>query len=418
MDTTDRPGSPRRHRAGVVTGALVAAAIIIAGSGVALAHGTTTTVAGTAVAAEQVNRDSVTTVPAVPGYGSSRVPDNGDPWGSSGGDASGNGLTGPGSSDASTSTIGSATAAQEVGVVDINTVLAYSSAEAAGTGMVLTSGGEILTNNHVVEGSTSITVTVVTTGQTYPATVVGTDATDDIAVLQVTGASDLTVANFADSTVAVGDAVTGVGNAQGAGGTPAASPGTVTAVNQTITTQADGSAASETLTGLIETNADIQSGDSGGPLFNANDQVVGIDTAAEQGGYRTAGYAIPIASALTIAQQIESGTASQNIVIGYPAFLGVQVSSTASSGRYQYSAPSGVAGALISGVVSDGPAAGAGLTAGDTITAVDDTGISSASALTAALSADTPGQTVTITWVDRAGSTQTASVTLINGPAA
>ncbi len=167
----------------------------------------------------------------------------------------------------------------------------------------------------------------------------------------LSGASDLTVANFASATGAVGDAVTGVGNAQGAGGTPAASPGVVTAINQTITTQADGSAASETLTGLIETSADIQSGDSGGPLFNAGDQVVGVDTAAQQGGYRTAGYAIPISTALSIAQQIQSGNASANIVIGYPAFLGVQVSNTATSVRSRYAQQSTVASALISGVV-------------------------------------------------------------------
>ena len=404
MNTTPR-------RVSVMIGALAAAAVIAVGASAAFAHGST--VAGTPVAAAQVS-DSGSGGSGYGGSGSELgIP---SPWGSGG--SSGNGLTGPGGTGSSTSTVGSATSAQEIGVVDVTTVLGYSGAEAAGTGMVLTSGGEILTNNHVVEGSTSISVTVVTTGQTHSATVVGTDATDDVAVLQLSGASDLTVANFADSTVAVGDAVTGVGNAQGAGGTPAASPGTVTAVNQTITTQADGSAASETLSGLIETNADIQSGDSGGPLFNASDQVVGIDTAAEQGGYRTAGYAIPISTALSIAQQIESGSASQNIVIGYPAFLGVQVSNTATTGRYQYSVPSTVGGALISGVVADGPAAAAGLTAGDTITAVDGTAIGNASALTAALAADSPGQTVTITWVDASGSTQTASVTLVNGPAA
>jgi len=414
MDTTNRPQGSSHRRVGIVIGALAAAALIAVGSGVALAH--PTTIAGTAVAAEQVNQDSVSSAqPVLPGSGG---------YSSGNGDLSGNGyspgygLTDPGSTGSSTSTLGSATGAQEIGVVDINTVLAYESAEAAGTGMVLTSGGEILTNNHVIEGSTSISVTVVTTGQTYSATVVGTDATDDIAVLQLSGASDLTVAKFATATVAVGDAVTGVGNAQGAGGTPAASPGIVTAINQTITTQADGSAAAETLTGLIETNADIQSGDSGGPLFNAGDQVVGIDTAAQQGGYRTAGYAIPISTALSITQQIESGTASANIVIGYPAFLGVQVSNTATAGRSRYAQQSTVAGALISGVVPDGPAAAAGLAAGDTITAVDGTTIDSPSALTATLAGDAPGQTVTITWTDSSGAAETAPVTLVNGPAA
>ena len=290
----------------------------------------------------------------------------------------------------STSALGTATSAQEVGVVDIDTVLAYEGAEAAGTGMVLTADGEILTNNHVIEGSTSITVTIVSSGEQYTATVVGTDATDDVAVLQLSGASNLDTANFADgSQVAVGDAVTGVGNAGGDGGTSSASPGTVTALNQTITTQAESGAAAETLHGLIETNADIQAGDSGGPLYNANDEVVGIDTAASAGGVTTSGYAIPIASALSIAQQIQNGQASENIVIGLPAFLGVQVSSTSNTG-YGYS-PATPQGALISGVVSGTPAADAGITAGDTITAVDGTPIDDASGLTVGADRPQPG---------------------------
>ncbi|HEY4990943.1 MAG TPA: trypsin-like peptidase domain-containing protein, partial [Nakamurella sp.] len=356
-----------------------------------------------------------------PGYGgSTRL----SPWGgSSGGSSGGNGQLLPGSQGLSTSTLGTATAAQEVGVVDIDTVLDYGSGEAAGTGLVLTSSGEILTNNHVVEGSTTITVTIVTTGQSYPATVVGTDATDDIAVIQLTGAAGLGTANLAGAPVQVGDAVTGVGNAGGTGGTPSASPGAVTAANQTITTQAEDSAAAETLNGLIETNADIQAGDSGGPLFDSADQVVGIDTAAEQGGYTTAGYAIPISTAVSIAGQIDSGQASATVTIGYPAFLGVQVSGSASGhsslqNGYRYQQPTTTAGALISGVVSGAPADSAGLTAGDTITGIDDTTIGSASALTSALAGHTPGQSVTISWIDAAGAAHSGSVTLASGPAA
>ena len=187
---------------------------------------------------------------------------------------------GSGSSSDSTSTgLASATAAEQVGVVDITSELTYDQAESMGTGLVLTSNGEILTNNHVVEGATSISVTVVSTGAQYTATVVGTDATDDIAVLQLSNASGLSTAHLDTSAdAAVGDAVTGVGNAGGAGGTPSASPGTVTALDQTITTQGEQTAVSETLHGLIETDADIQAGDSGGPLFNSSDEVIGIDT--------------------------------------------------------------------------------------------------------------------------------------------
>jgi S1-C subfamily serine protease len=282
--------------------------------------------------------------------------------------------------------------------------------------MVLTADGEILTNNHVVAGATGITVTIVSSGDRYQASVVGVDPTDDVAVLQLSGASDLATANLSSSAnLAVGDAVTGVGNAGGAGGVPSASPGQVTALNQTITTQAEGSAAAETLHGLIETNADIQAGDSGGPLYDANDQIVGIDTAAEEGGYTTAGYAIPIASALSIAQQIENGQASENVVIGNPAFLGVQVSST-TGGRYRYS-QAATSGALISGVVTGTPAAAAGLVAGDIITGVDGTSITAPSDLTSALAGHTPGQQITVTWVDGSGASQSAAVTLAAGPA-
>jgi S1-C subfamily serine protease len=423
-----------RRRVAVVSAAVAAAAVVAIGSTLALGHGAD--VAGTAVAAAvQVSPAAGSTVkPTAPGYGGSGglspyggsgglSPYGGSgglsPYGGSGGGAaSGNGLTGPGSQGLSTSTPASATTAQELGVVDIDTVLGYDGAQAAGTGLVLTSSGEILTNNHVVEGSTSITVTVVATGQSYQASVVGTDLTADVAVLQLGGASGLGTANLAGSAVTVGDAVTGVGNAGGVGGTPAASPGTVTATDRQITTQAEGSAAAETLTGLIETDADIQAGDSGGPLFNAADQVVGIDTAAEQGGYTTAGYAIPISTAVSIAGRIESGQGSTTITIGYPAFLGVQVSPTTTGGGYRSLQPTTTAGALISGVVTGGPAERAGLTAGDTITGIDGTAIGGTADLTSVLAGHTPGQTVTITWTDTTGSVHTAAVTLATGPAA
>ena len=414
-----------RRRVAVVSAAVAAAGVVAIGSTLALGHGAD--VAGTAVAAAvQVSPAAGSTVqPTAPGYGGSGglSPHGGSgglsPYGGSGGGAaSGNGLTGPGSQGLSTSTSASATTAQELGVVDIDTVLGYDGAQAAGTGLVLTSSGEILTNNHVVEGSTSITVAVVATGQSYQASVVGTDLTADVAVLQLGGASGLSTANLAGSAVTVGDAVTGVGNAGGVGGTPAASPGTVTATDQQITTQAEGSAAAETLTGLIETDADIQAGDSGGPLFNAADQVVGIDTAAEQGGYTTAGYAIPISTAVSIAGRIESGQGSTTITIGYPAFLGVQVSPTTTGGGYRSLQPTTTAGALISGVVTGGPAERAGLTAGDTITGIDGTAIGGTADLTSVLAGHTPGQTVTITWTDTTGSVHTAAVTLATGPAA
>lgn len=433
------PGDSRRRRLIWAGGSLAVAAVVGIAATLGVAQGSV--ISGTAVAA---NVNIPAAAPAVPGQpGSSggsagRGASDGSgelgglsPWGGStlipgggqSGSSGGGQFGGHLNQGAASSALGSATAAQQVGVVDIDTVLSYQGAEAAGTGLVLTSNGEILTNNHVVEGSTSITVTIVSSGVSYPATVVGTDATHDIAVLQLSDASGLSIANLAStSAVGVGDDITGVGNAGGAGGTPSASPGSVTAINQTITTQAEGSAAAETLNGLIETNADIQAGDSGGPLFDSADQVIGIDTAAQSGGVGTAGYAIPIATALSIAGQVESGQGSENIVIGYPAFLGVQIAQTSSTqrgasgyGRYQQSTSTG---ALISGVVTGAPADEAGLTAGDTITAIDGTPVQDAATLTATLAGDRAGQNVTVTYTSSAGASRTAQATLVNGPAA
>jgi S1-C subfamily serine protease len=328
-----------------------------------------------------------------------------DPGGSTGGQST------PQTPDtgSGTTTSQQATAAQQVGVVDINTVLNYGEGEAAGTGMVLTANGEILTNNHVIDGATTIKVTVVSTGKTYTAKLVGTDPTDDVAVLQLTGASGLTPANIGDSSkVAVGDAVTAVGNAGGTGGTPSAAAGTVTALDKTITASDQGGSDSETLTGMIEVAADIQAGDSGGPLYAADNTVVGMDTAASSG--RTAdtiGYAIPIAKAMAVADQIEAGNASDTIQIGTHGFLGVEVGSSTF----------GSSGATIAGVVENSAAAKAGLAAGDTITAVNGTAIASADELTSTLSKSKAGQQVSVTWLDTAGQSHTATVTLAEGPA-
>ncbi|MDH2445214.1 trypsin-like peptidase domain-containing protein [Amnibacterium sp. CER49] len=310
-----------------------------------------------------------------------------------------------GSGTGSTGT--TATAAQTKGVVTIVSTLAYESAESAGTGIVLTASGEILTNNHVVEGATSIRVTDESTGQAYTAKVVGTDATHDIAVLQLQHASGLATATTASTAARVADDVTAVGNAGGTG-TLTAATGAVTALKQRITTQAEGSAQSEDLTGLIETDADVVSGDSGGPLENASGAVVGIDTAASSGTSATTGYAIPIASALAIAATIERGTATSDIVIGLPAFLGVSVSPNGTS----------TSGATIAQVVPGTPAARSGLVAGDTITAVDGTATASAESLTSMLRTHAPGDRVTIAYTDAAGAARTTTVTLTSGPAA
>ena len=169
-------------------------------------------------------------------------------------------------------------------LVDINSTFGSEGAKGAGTGIVLTANGEILTNNHVVDLATSISVTDIGNGKTYPATVVGYDSTKDIAVLQLQGASGLQTAKLGDSsTAAVGDPVVALGNAGGTGGTPSAAAGSITALNQSITAGDDLDGSSEQLSGLIQTNADVQAGDSGGSLVNSSGEVIGVDTAASDG---------------------------------------------------------------------------------------------------------------------------------------
>jgi S1-C subfamily serine protease len=299
-------------------------------------------------------------------------------------------------------TVTEATAAQQVGIVEIDTALQYQGAEAAGTGMVLTPDGEILTNNHVVQGATSIRVTISSTGATYSASVVGTDPTDDVAVLQLDNASGLQTAQLSNSGATLGQSVTGVGNAGGTG-TLTAAAGTVTGLDQSITATDEGGAHAEQLSGLIETDAAIQAGDSGGPLYGTDGAVIGMDTAASSSGAAQA-YAIPIGTAEGIAAQIVAGVDNATIHHGLPAFLGVSLQDAAG-------------GATIAGVVSGGPAADAGLTAGDVITSVDGSAVTSAADLSSALGAHEAGSQVTVTWTTVTGASQSATVTLATGPA-
>lgn len=418
VPTTAAPPAPRRSRrrrtaAALVASGAVAGALVLGGSAVALGWPAST--AGTGLTAS-AGRD-----------GSASGPGGSSGWtGWQGGSSSGygygyggpsTGLPGSSSDSSSTGTLDTSTAtdAQQQGVVLIDTVLGYQSAEAAGSGVVLTSDGLVLTNNHVVEGATEITVTIGATGETYTAQIVGTDATADVAVLQLEGASGLTTATLdSDDDLAVGDAVTAVGNAEG-GGVLLAADGTVTALDQSITTQAEGVSSGESLTGLIQVDADVVSGDSGGALLDDQGEVVGITTAASSGSSDITGFAIPIDDALDVATQIIAGQDSDTITLGYPAFLGVQLASGTSTvpGAGAATGSTG-AGATVAGVVDGTPAAGAGLAAGDTITAVDGTAVADADALSAALA---PGDQVTLTWTTTDGTAQTATVTLVAGPA-
>ncbi len=220
------------------------------------------------------------------------------------------------------------------GLVIINTNLQYDSEAAAGTGMVINADGLVLTNNHVIDDSTKITATVAATGRTYPATVVGYDKTGDIALIQLQNASGLTTVPIGNSSsVKIGNAVVALGNAEGRGSITATA-GEVTGLNQTITASEEGgSTASETLSGMIQTDANIVPGDSGGPLAGSTG-VIGMDTAGNDVSDQQqapAGFAIPINTALSVARQIAGGHASSTITIGYPPFVGIFIGSGSSS---------------------------------------------------------------------------------------
>jgi S1-C subfamily serine protease len=339
----------------------------------------------------------------------------------------------------------------EPGLVIINDSLNYQSEQAAGTGMVLTSSGLVLTNNHVIEDATSISATVLATGKTYQVKVLGYDKTGDVAAVQLEGASGLRTIPIGNSAaVKTGDSVLAMGNAEGQSQiVPAA--GQVTAINQTITAQDEsGTDSSETLHGMIQTNADIVSGDSGGALANSSGQVIGMNTAGDSVsfGYQQAtGFAIPINTAVSVVDKITAGQASSTISLGYPPFIGVFTYGTSSSpaaqqqqadqamnqgfgfnggqqtcyqNNSQIVPPSSIApvssGTLIVGTICDTPAAQVGMQGGDVITAVNGQAVGSPNDLLTILSAYKPGDTVSITWVDTSGRSTTSRLTLAAGP--
>jgi S1-C subfamily serine protease len=317
---------------------------------------------------------------------------------------------GPQGSGSTTSDLSEAAAKVAPSIVNIATSVGYDGGQAAGTGVILTADGYVLTNHHVISGSTAIEVTVPTTGQTFTAEVVGYDSSHDIAVIKLRDASGLSPAPIGDSSVVqVGDPVVGLGNAGGLGGQPIEAAGEVTALDRSITATDSSNGTSERLSGLIETDADIEAGDSGGALIDAEGRVIGIITAgsvspSRSGDVITDGYAVPINQAMEIAQDIRDGRASGTIHIGATAFLGVQVSGTSA------------AGVVLRGVVDDSAAERAGLAAGDTITRIDGQRISSPGELKAALAPLHPGDSVSLTWIDAGGRQQTQDIALGEGP--
>jgi S1-C subfamily serine protease len=293
------------------------------------------------------------------------------------------------------------------GIAVIETNLGYQGGQAAGTGMVLTANGQVLTNNHVIEGATSITVIVPSTGRRYTASVVGYSVSSDTALLKLKGASGLaTVTTGNSSALKRGQSVRAVGNAGGTGRLTAVT-GHVTGLGRTIVA-GDGQQ-SEQLTGLIETDAPIQPGDSGGPLLDSSGRVEGMNTAASVSGnfyirsVTSDAYAIPINAALKVVKQINAGATTLSVHVGATAFLGVQLAS--SDG-----------GVAVGGVLSGSPAAAAGIAYGDEITAVDGTSVGSPDDLRALLLRKHPGDQTTVTWIDQLGTQHSATVTLASGP--
>ncbi len=310
-------------------------------------------------------------------------------------------------------------------VVNINT--GDPNGHGAGTGIVLSPSGEVLTNNHVIDGATSITATDVGNGQTYPATVVGYDRSHDLAVLQLQGASGLRTAPIGDSSaVAVGDEIAAIGNAGGRGGAPTVTAGTVSALDQTVTVSDEITGSSQQLAGLIQVAADVQAGQSGGPLVNSARQVIGIVTAGSDGSRRQPtggdGLAIPINDAIAISKQIHTGTASATVHIGATGILGVEVQDPTAHpaprhrGSFGYRYGSGPPGALIVGVMPGSPAEQSGLSAGDVIVSVNAAPVDSPAALTTLLAGHHPGDMMRLAWLDASGQSHTATLALATGP--
>jgi S1-C subfamily serine protease len=357
---------------------------------------------------------------------------------------------GTGVSNAKAQSIASAV---EPGVVDISSSLQYVGGNAEATGMVISPSGLVLTNNHVIDQTTGLTATVVTTGQKFTARWLGYDKADDVALIQLVGASGLrTVPLGNSSTVKTGENVVAIGNAQGRGGAVVVT-GSITQLNQTITAS-DTLGGTETLHGMLQTNAEIVEGDSGGPLVDEAGRVIGMNTAASSGslGNQTSdvGFAIPINRALSIARQIRNGQASSTITIGPTGFLGVLVPSqrAASASRpaqqqqlqlgeqssglgvpgsnqclasdQNAGVPQNIApvssGTLVLGSLCNTPSAAAGIVAGDVITAVGGHAVGSPNSLTAILQHYRPGTMVSVTWVDTSGVRHVSDLKLLQHP--
>ncbi|MDX6466480.1 MAG: hypothetical protein QOI27_1520 [Gaiellaceae bacterium] len=262
-----------------------------------------------------------------------------------------------------------------------------------GSGIVFDSHGDIVTNNHVVTGATSFTVTT-STGERYPAKLVGAFPPDDIAVINVAGAN-LTPATFADSsTLQVGDLALAIGNPLGL--RSSVTNGIVSAIRQAMPEPNN-----VTLPSVIQTSAAINPGNSGGALVDIQGDVIGIPTLAatdpELGGSAPGiGFALPSNLVTDIAGQIVT---NGKVVDSHRAYLGIAGGEATS-------------GVFVASVTAHGPAATAGIHAGDVIVSVDGRPTSTTAQLTTVLAALSPGQSVPVVLRSQNGAKATLQVTL------
>jgi S1-C subfamily serine protease len=275
-----------------------------------------------------------------------------------------------------------------------------------GTGIIVSSDGEILTNNHVVEGSTDLKVRLAGATDAVQAKVLSTDPGNDLALIKLVNAKDLTAATFADpESIAVGDTVVAVGYALALDGGPSVTSGIVSATNRTLT-DSDGA-----LDGLIQTDAAISSGNSGGPLINLNGQVIGINTAVYNSDGQTSanniGFAIGVAEVQRVVKILRNDAAGGSATTARTqGYLGIALGDRTDGGS----------GAVITEVQADSPAEKAGLKVKDIVVAINGTTVTGQGSLIAVIRDASPGDKVTLT-IDRDGVKKTLSATLVARPA-
>jgi putative serine protease PepD len=303
-------------------------------------------------------------------------------------------------------TVAAAAATAMPSTVDIQVPQSQGSDE--GAGIILTADGNVLTNNHVVAGATGPITVTLADGSRHTATVVGSSPSYDLAVLKIAGVSGLIPATLATgANPQVGQTVVAIGSPEGLTGT--VTSGIVSALNRTVTVQADNGAA--VVYNGLQTDAPINSGNSGGPLVNLQGQVVGIDSAIASAGSQGSGqsgsiglgFAIPVDQAQRVAQELmATGTATKPV-------LGVQGNPAATT------TTGATTGAQVTAVTPGSPAAQAGIAAGDVVTKVGNDAVGNFADLIARIGAAAPGSQVTLT-VTTGGTTRTVPVTLGSTP--